>query len=81
MNFAKPLKPNSRRRTVPDISMCQDKECSKFKDCYRAQAKPNEHWQTYFSESPREESGECNHFWPMVDISIPAKKKRKEQND
>lgn len=32
---------------MPDISMCNNSKCRKFKECYRAQAKPNEFWQSY----------------------------------
>jgi hypothetical protein len=50
---------------MPDISMCNDKECPKFMDCYRAQATPSPHWQTYFS--PWVEGEECKYFWPITE--------------
>lgn len=32
---------------MPDISMCQNKECPSKNDCLRFTAKPNEIWQSY----------------------------------
>jgi len=46
---------------MADITMCTDKACPKNKVCYRYRAKPNIHWQSYFSETPREE-GLCLYF-------------------
>ena len=47
---------------LPDITMCADKECPLSKQCYRFTAEPNEFRQSYFSVSPRDESG-CSYFW------------------
>ena len=30
-----------------DICFCINKDCDKFKDCYRGSGKPNPHWQAY----------------------------------
>ncbi len=32
---------------MPDISMCDNKSCKKFADCYRAQATPSKYRQAY----------------------------------
>jgi hypothetical protein len=32
---------------MPDISMCQNKECNMKESCYRYTAKPSEQWQSY----------------------------------
>lgn len=34
---------------MADITMCVQKNCPKFSECYRAQAKPNEYRQSYFN--------------------------------
>jgi len=32
---------------MPDITMCDNKKCPKFKNCYRAQAVPHPEWQSW----------------------------------
>lgn len=46
---------------MPDLSMCDDKECPKRKECYRYMAIPNEYRQSYFADSPRKGDG-CDEF-------------------
>jgi hypothetical protein len=53
---------------MPDISMCNDYSCPDFDRCYRAQAKPSEYRQAYFSESPRSMDG-CQYLWPMEETN------------
>lgn len=48
---------------MADITMCEDKECSKSQDCYRFTAPANTWRQAYFMESPRKDN-ECNEFVP-----------------
>jgi len=49
---------------MADITMCNDKECPKQQQCYRAQAPVTPHWQAYFVNSPRDkETNECKEFW------------------
>ena len=49
---------------MPDIAMCNDYSCPDFDKCYRAQAKPSEYRQSYFSGSPRSKDG-CDYFDPI----------------
>jgi len=49
---------------MPDIAMCNDYSCPDFDRCYRAQAKPSEYRQSYFSGSPRSMDG-CQYLWPL----------------
>jgi hypothetical protein len=53
---------------VPDISMCQDKDCPFKEGCYRYTAKPSE-WQSWFSESPRK-GDKCEMYWGSESESI-----------
>ncbi len=46
---------------MPDITMCDDTDCPRFKECYRAQAEPTPSWQSYFETSPRKGT-ECAYF-------------------
>jgi hypothetical protein len=50
---------------MPDITMCNDKECPRNKKCYRFTATPTPHWQSYFWESPRKDDDSCDHFWEV----------------
>jgi hypothetical protein len=60
----KPLKRNS----MPDITMCEGKDCPLKEDCYRYTAKPNEYRQSYFVNPPyNEEKKECDHYWKTDD--------------
>jgi hypothetical protein len=47
---------------MPDISMCNNKECSLSLKCHRFTAIPSEYRQTYASFKPNED-GECFNFW------------------
>lgn len=48
---------------MPDISMCQDKECPKRSKCYRFTAAHSPLWQAYYTQSPRnQETNECDYF-------------------
>ena len=53
---------------MPDISMCDDYSCPDFERCYRAQAKPSEYRQSYFSGSPRSMDG-CQYLWPLEETN------------
>lgn len=48
---------------MADISMCSGEGCPKKKMCYRYTAPKNEYWQTYFTNPPIKENGECDSFW------------------
>jgi hypothetical protein len=51
---------------MPDITMCDDKECPMKEQCYRYTAKPNEFRQAYFVNSPKKMDG-CDYFTPVED--------------
>ena len=47
---------------MPDITMCEGKDCPLKETCYRYTAKPSEFRQSYFINSPYDkEKGECDH--------------------
>ena len=50
---------------MPDIAMCKGDGCSRREQCYRAMAKPDKYWQTYFTTAPVKEDGECGYFEPI----------------
>jgi hypothetical protein len=47
---------------MPDITMCDGKDCPLRLSCYRHNAEPTPHWQSYFVVAPFAE-GKCDHFW------------------
>lgn len=54
---------------MPDIAMCNDKDCPMASRCYRnpeSGTKPSEYRQSWFAESPRQPDGSCQHQWPRV---------------
>lgn len=51
-----------------DISMCVQNECPKFGECYRAQAKPSEYRQSYFTGLNFDEDG-CVYLIKMLQTS------------
>lgn len=42
---------------MPDITMCDNKECPKKESCYRFKATPNEYWQAYSTFKYDEKEG------------------------
>jgi len=50
---------------MADIAMCEKSDCPSFKECYRAQAKPNEYRQSYMDF---DNAGEicCDDYIPAV---------------
>lgn len=51
-----------------DIAMCEKSDCSKFSECYRAQAKPSEYRQSYFNGGIVGDDG-CEYFIKMLQTS------------
>lgn len=47
---------------MADITKCNDEQCSKRLSCYRFTAPADEHWQSYFVNSPRKED-KCEMYW------------------
>ena len=46
---------------MPDIAMCQDKDCPKRLSCYRYTATPSQ-YQPYFAEKIVDENGKCEYY-------------------
>jgi len=46
---------------MPDITMCQNKNCSSHNECYRFTAAPNPFRQSYANFKP-DENGQCPRF-------------------
>lgn len=49
---------------MPDITMCQEKDCPKAETCYRFMATPTPGYQSYFLEMTYTNEG-CSHYWPV----------------
>lgn len=48
---------------MADISMCIGFRCPIKETCYRYKAKPNEHWQSYFKDTPYDhKKKECEYY-------------------
>lgn len=47
---------------MPDIAMCQQRECPLKASCYRYRAVPSE-WQSYMERDPKT----CKDYWPIED--------------
>ncbi len=64
---------------MPDITMCEDRDCPKRKECYRFNAKPSEFRQSWFTESPRKkDSLECRMFWEIIPMTREEQEIEKE---
>ena len=47
---------------MPDIAMCEGKDCPLKETCYRYTAKPSEYLQSYFTEIPyNKEENKCDY--------------------
>jgi hypothetical protein len=47
---------------MPDITMCEGKDCPLKETCYRYLADPSRYRQSYFMEPPFKDK-ECEHYW------------------
>lgn len=47
---------------MADITKCGDELCPMKDKCRRYNAKENDYWQSWFSESPRD-GDKCDMFW------------------
>ena len=54
---------------MPDISMCQNKECNFKKDCYRFTAKPDEVCQTYGEFNCKDKVAIDTFFWSNKNVN------------
>lgn len=50
---------------MADISMCKGTGCNQAEQCYRHRAIPNDIWQTWFMNPPKESADVCHSFWPL----------------
>ena len=50
---------------MPDISMCQGRNCPQKETCYRYKATPDKYWQSWAEfDTAREEDGlPCQYYW------------------
>lgn len=46
---------------MPDITMCDNSNCTFKEECYRFKAIPSRYYQAYFLGDVREEDGTCKH--------------------
>ena len=63
---------------MPDISMCNNKECLISKSCYRFSCEPNPYGQTYSDFKP-DSDGDCEFYIEMSKPhrENPPKKEKK----
>jgi len=50
---------------MPDITMCEDKDCPSARQCYRHMAIANELRQSYFLGRVRDSTGTCQYLMPV----------------
>ena len=55
---------------MPDISMCENKDCPSKKKCYRFMAKPSPVWQTYAEFKPEKDKYKCDYFMKIWEKTI-----------
>ena len=63
---------------MPDISMCQNKECKLKEECYRFTAKPSEVMQAYGEFNCKDKDGIDTFFWKNGKPSVNPKNKEDE---
>ena len=63
---------------MPDISMCQNKECKFKEDCYRFTVKPSEFMQAYGEFNCKDKVGVDTFFWENGKPSVQPKNKEDE---
>lgn len=53
---------------MPDISMCENKDCPLRNDCYRFIAEPNPYRQAYarFKFAVVDGKPTCDNYWPVT---------------
>lgn len=55
---------------MPDIAMCDNKDCPLRESCYRFTATPSKYMQTYadFEFTTKDDTTECEYYWPVKPI-------------
>ena len=51
---------------MPDITMCNGKNCHLSLKCYRYMATPNKYGQSYFTEAPIIYN-QCDYYWETAE--------------
>lgn len=51
---------------MPDITMCDGKNCDLASTCLRYKAEPSKYRQSYFVEAPIEDE-QCDYYWEVED--------------
>ncbi len=52
---------------MPDITMCEGKDCPLKEKCHRFKAEPSKYRQSYFTEIPyNKEIQTCDHLWEIL---------------
>tara|TARA_R110000868_G_scaffold136519_4_gene349518 strand:- start:3765 stop:3956 length:192 start_codon:yes stop_codon:yes gene_type:complete len=63
---------------MPDITMCEGKDCPLKEKCYLYKAIPNPYRQSYFMSIPYDPiDKDCDYFFPIIE----GMRIRKEEND
>ena len=61
-----PFSLTKKLKKMPDITMCKGLKCPSKEKCYRFKAKPTEHRQSYFANTPKlNKDGKCDYFYPL----------------
>ena len=64
---------------MPDIAMCRGTYCFRAKSCYRHTAEADPHMQSYFTDPPLDDNGECLYYWP-IETTLKGKKDDKRKD-
>lgn len=64
---------------MPDIAMCNGKNCAARQSCYRFRAVSDGDYQTYanFDRSPIAKPADCAYFWPIDQAEGPWRENMK----
>lgn len=54
---------------MPDIAMCEGKDCPSKNKCYRYLAVPDQYRQAYMDFNARRQGDKCDRFWPVDEKS------------
>jgi hypothetical protein len=49
---------------MPDITMCENRECPLRETCYRFKAEPSKWRQSYFVDM-KPKDGKCDYYWKI----------------
>lgn len=63
---------------MPDITMCEGKNCPTKHQCYRHTAFPNEYRQAYFVEPPYQMDG-CPYFMRMEEHDYADRSRHRDK--